>query len=145
MERALAIERLVRLHRAQTHFHEGGSVEPLRSLLATDIRWTVPGDNAIAGVYEGIDAVLEYFARRREIASGTFKIRPTEVLTGVGDHVAALTDGTATIDGAAREWSTVGLYQLRGDRVAACWLLPLDLDVFDRIWQAPARTSDGPF
>jgi hypothetical protein len=61
-------------------------------------------------------------------------MHPLDVLVGEGDHVAALTDGSATIDGVERRWSTVGLYRIEGGRVAACWLLPLDPDAFDAIW-----------
>jgi hypothetical protein len=61
-------------------------------------------------------------------------MHPGEVLVGDGDHVAVLTDGTATIDGQEHRWSTVGLYRLRGDRVARCWLLATDPARFDAIW-----------
>jgi hypothetical protein len=57
-----------------------------------------------------------------------------DLLTGDGDHLAALTDGAATIAGAERRWSTVGLYRVRAERIAACWLLPLDPAAFDEIW-----------
>ena len=126
---------LQRLHAAQGEFYAGGSGEGLRALLAEDVVWTVPGRNAIAGVYEGIDAVFAYFARRRDLADRTFRMHPGEVLTGDGDHVAALTDGSAVIDGTERRWSTVGLYRFRGEQIAACWLLPLDADAFDEIWR----------
>jgi hypothetical protein len=59
-----------------------------------------------------------------------------EILEGEGDHVAALTEGRAILAGAERRWWTVGLYRVRGGLIAACWLLPLDMDEFDRIWQA---------
>jgi hypothetical protein len=58
-----------------------------------------------------------------------------------GDHVAALTDGRATLGGAERCWSTVGLYRVRDLRIAACWLLPLDRDEFDRIWALTDRDA----
>jgi SnoaL-like domain len=96
----------------------------------------VPGRNAIAGDYRGIDAVLAYFARRRALADRTFRMHPGELLVGEGEHVASLTDGTATIGGVERRWSTVGLYRLRDGRVCACWLLPLDPETFDDIWGA---------
>jgi hypothetical protein len=63
-------------------------------------------------------------------------MHPRDILTGSGDVVAALTDGTATIDGTEHHWSTVGLYRLRGDRICACWLLPLDPIAFDAIWSS---------
>lgn len=97
------------------------------------------GENAIAGDYSGIDAVLEYMARRRDLADRTFRMHPGEVLTGDGDHVAVLTDGTAVVSGVERRWSTVGLYRLSIERIAACWLLPLDPVAFDEIWAGPPR------
>jgi ketosteroid isomerase-like protein len=125
---------LARLHDAQAGFYAGGPPEPLHDVLTDDIVWVVPGTNAIAGEYRGLDAVIEYFTRRRELADRSFRMHPGDVLIGEGDHVAALTDGTATIDGVERRWSTVGPYRLRDDRVAACWLLALDAAAFDAIW-----------
>ena len=134
MDRAAAEALLARLHAAQSEFHSGGAEGPLRALLAPDIEWHVPGRNAIAGDYRGIDEVMAYFARRRDHATGSFRMHPGDVLVGDGDRVAVLTDGTATIGGRQERWSTVGLYRLAGERVAACWLLPLDPAAFDRIW-----------
>ena len=135
-ERDRTIEVLRRLHAAQGELYAGGDDTAVRTVLTDDIEWHVPGDNAIAGDYRGIDEVLDYFERRRDLAKSTLRLRPGDVLTGDGDHVAALTDGTATIDGREHRWSTVGLYRLRGDRVCACWLLPLDPAAFDAVWRA---------
>jgi hypothetical protein len=98
------------------------------------VTWHVPGRNAIAGTYAGRDAVMAYFARRRDLAQRTFRLHPGEVLTGEGDHVAVLTDGTAVVGGREARWSTVGLYRFDGERVAGCWLLPLDPAAFDAVW-----------
>jgi hypothetical protein len=56
------------------------------------------------------------------------------VLVGEGRRIAALTDGSATIGGVARRWSTVGLYDVTEWQIRACWLLPLDQAAFDAIW-----------
>ena len=61
-------------------------------------------------------------------------MEPGDLLTGDGDRVAVLTDGVATLGGREERWSTVGLYRLRAELVAGCWLLPLDPAAFDRIW-----------
>jgi ketosteroid isomerase-like protein len=129
-----ARETVSRLHAVQRDFYAGGADHRLRELLAEDIVWSVPGRNRIAGRYEGIDQVMAYFGRRREIASRTFVMRASEILVGEGDHVAALTEGRATLGGVERHWWTVGLYRIRDGLIAACWLLPLDIDEFDRIW-----------
>ena len=128
---------LDRLHSAQGALYVGGDPEPVRAVLTDDVVWHVPGRNAIAGEYRGVDAVMDYFRRRRDLAGHTFRLHPGELLVGDGEHVAMLTDGTAVIGGVERSWSTVGLYRLRGERIAACWLLPLDPAAFDEIWAGP--------
>jgi ketosteroid isomerase-like protein len=142
VDRERAMEQLQRLHDAQAGFYAGGPAEPLYAVLTPDVVWTVPGDSPIAGVYEGIDAVLAYFARRRDMASQTFKMQRIDVLVGESEHVAALTDGTAVLGGVTRTWSTLGLYRLREGRVAACWLLPLDAREFDLVW-TPRDADDA--
>ena len=134
MDRDEARRLLARLHEAQGAFYAGGPDEPLRAMLTDDVEWTVPGHNAIAGEYRGIDEVMAYFSRRRDLAARSFRMHPGDLLTGDGDRVAVLTDGTATIGGVEHRWSTVGLYRLREGRVAACWLLALDQAAFDAIW-----------
>jgi uncharacterized protein len=134
MDRAKAINLLQRLHAAQGAFYAGGDEVPVRALLTDDVHWHVPGRNAITGDYHGIDAVLAYFRRRRDLVDRTLRLHPGDVLVGDGDHIAALTDGTAVVGGVERRWSTVGLYQVRAGQVAACWLLPLDPDTFDDVW-----------
>jgi ketosteroid isomerase-like protein len=131
-----AIQLLDRLHEAQNELYAGGSEAAMRELLVADITWTVPGDSPIAGTYRGLEEVFDYFRRRRELAGRTFRMQWGDVLVGEGDRVAALTDGSATIGGVERRWSTVGLYEVADGRVAACWLLPLDQRAFDTIWSA---------
>jgi ketosteroid isomerase-like protein len=75
-------ELILQLHEAQREFYAGGSEHPLRGLLAEDIVWTVPGRNAIAGRYEGIDEVMDYFTRRRDIASRTFTMHTARYSRG---------------------------------------------------------------
>ena len=138
MDRAAAESLLEGLHAAQNAMYAGGDVGPVRSLLSDDVEWTVPGENAIAGHYLGIDEVLAYFDRRRRLARETLRLYTGELLVGDGEHLAALTDGSATIAGTEHRWSTLGLYRVRDGRIAACWLLPLDPVAFDRAWSAPA-------
>jgi hypothetical protein len=134
MNRSIAIGLLDRPHTAQNEFYAGGSGAALEQLLAPDITWTVPGDNRIAGNYRGLEEVFGYFRRRRDLAGRTFQMERRDVLVGDGDRLAALTDGFATIRGIDHRWSTVGLYDVIGRQIAACWLLPLDPRAFDAIW-----------
>lgn len=139
-----AVALLRRLHTAQNHFYAGGDSAGLRDVLVDDVSWHVPGRNAIAGNYHGITEVLDYFRHRRELADRSFRLHPGDVLSGEGDRIASVTDGTALIGGVHRDWSTVGLYQVRERRIAACWLLPLDPRAFDAAWASRATLDSGP-
>jgi YbgC/YbaW family acyl-CoA thioester hydrolase len=145
LDRERAAGLLRRLHAAQNAFYGGGDAAPLREILSADITWHVPGDNAIAGDYVGLDAVLAYFRRRRAFADRTFRMHTRDVLTGDGDWITALTDGSAVIGGRRRTWSTAGLYRVRDGRIAACRLLPYDPAAFDAIWsRADPEPPSGP-
>jgi ketosteroid isomerase-like protein len=120
----------------------GGDDAALRRLLADDVAWTVPGNNAIAGIYRGVSEVFGYFGQRRDLAEGTFRVQRRDVLVGSGDHIAAISDGRATLHGRECHWSTVGLYRIQERRIQACWLLPLDPVMFDDMWAA--RPAEEP-
>ena len=134
MNRDTAIALLDRLQQEQNEFYAGGSGAAFPHLLAPDITWTVPGSNRISGTYRGLDAVLGYFRLRRDLADRTFQLTRRDVLAGDGTRIAALTDGFATIRNVNHRWSTVGLYDVAGRQITACWLLPLDQAAFDAIW-----------
>ena len=123
-----------RLHEAQARLYTDGDPEAVRALLSDQIAWHVPGASPIAGSYHGPEEVIAYMLARRRLADGTFRMHRLDVLTGNGDTIAVLTDGEASIEGAQRRWSTVGLYRLERSYVAECWLLPLDQAEFDDIW-----------
>ena len=84
----------------------------------------------------GLEEVFGYFRRRRDLAHHTFQMKRRDVLVGEEHRLAALTDGFATIRDVDHRWSTVGLYEVVGRQIAACWLLPLDQRAFDAIWCA---------
>ncbi len=134
MDRDAALAVIEQLHSAQARLYTEGDDAGVRAVLSSEIAWHVPGTSPIAGTYRGLDEVVSYMLARRALADGTFVMHRLDVLTGSGPTVAVLTDGTATIDGAERRWSTVGLYRVDDGRVAECWLLPLDQAEFDDIW-----------
>ena len=43
----------------------------IETVLAADVVWHVPGSNAIAGTYRGIDEVTASMARRRDLANNS--------------------------------------------------------------------------
>ncbi len=123
------------LHRRQGEMYAGGPLEPVAELLAEEIVWHVPGRSPIAGDHRGVEAVLAYFAKRRELAGATMEMHPGEVLAEE-EAVVQLVDGTARVDGEEARWRTVGVYRVEAGLVREVWLVPLDLDRFERIWAA---------
>jgi ketosteroid isomerase-like protein len=121
------------LHRRQGEMYAGGPAEAVAELLDEDIVWHVPGTSPIAGHHRGREAVLGYFTRRRELARGTMRMHERGLLVD-GDALVQLVDGTAELGGEAVSWRTVGVYRIRDGRVAEVWLVPLELEDFDRIW-----------
>lgn len=122
-----------RFHERQAAFYGGGDATGLAELLAPDAEWHVPGRNAIAGSYRGRDAVLGYFARRRDLAERTFTIEVREAY-GADAGVATLAFGRATLGGREGEWGTAGIYRFDGGRLTEGRLLPIDQAAFDAIW-----------
>jgi hypothetical protein len=77
--------------------------------------------------------VLAYFARRRELASATMRMHPGEAICE-GGAVAQLVAGSAELGGEKVSWQTVGIYRVEPPSIREVWLVPLDLEQFDRIW-----------
>jgi ketosteroid isomerase-like protein len=131
------LELVAELHRLQGEMYAGGPVDPVVELLAADIVWHVPGRSPIAGDHRGTDAVVEYFETRRRLADATMRMRQGETMAE-GDAVAQFVEGTAVLGGESVSWQTIGVYRLDGEhrRIQEVWLVPLDADLFDRIWSS---------
>jgi uncharacterized protein len=135
----MSVELIAELHRRQAEMYAGGPVEPLAELLSEEIVWHVPGSSPIAGDHRGRRAVFDYFTRRRELAQATMRMHPGNAIAD-REAVVQLVDGTARLNGVQVSWRTVGVYRVESGRVREVWLVPLDLDLFDRIWSAgPAQ------
>jgi ketosteroid isomerase-like protein len=130
-----AVELVAELHRRQGEMYAGGSIHSVAELLAEDIVWHVPGSSPIAGDHRGIAQVADYFESRRRLANATMRMRPGEVMSA-GDAVAQFVAGEAELDGEEVSWQTIGVYRVDVElqRILEVWLVPLDLDLFDRLW-----------
>ena len=113
----------------QRRMYLGGPVEPVAALLAEDVVWHVPGDNAIAGDHRGREAVLAYFTRRRDLAEADLQITEHGHLVHE-DLFVQIADGEAR----GHRWRTAGVYRVADDRIAEAWLVPADQAAFDRAW-----------
>jgi ketosteroid isomerase-like protein len=132
---ATPLELVAELHRRQAAMYAGAAVEAVVELLAADIVWHVPGASPLAGDHRGVGQVVEYFKRRRRLASATMRMHPGESICE-GDCVAQFVEGSAVLEGAEVSWRTIGVYRVDLERrsIREVWLVPLDAALFDRIW-----------
>jgi ketosteroid isomerase-like protein len=120
-------------HDRQNRFYAGGEQAPAGALLAEGVVWHVPGRSAIAGDYRGREEVLRYFATRRELSGGTFRIAVRAALAD--DRRGVILAGCRVRrDGETREWDTVAVFRVASGKIAECWVLPYDQYRFDEIW-----------
>ena len=119
----------------QREMYAGGDVAAVEQLLADDVVWHVPGTSPIAGDHRGREAVLAYFRLRRELAGGAIAIT-ARAETHHDAALVQLADGQASLGGEDVVWRTAGVYRVAGGRIAEAWLVPLDLEHFDRVWAA---------
>lgn len=122
-----------RLLRREYEARANGDDQTLLEVFSEDIVWHVPGRNKIAGVYHGRDEVMEYVRRRMDLADGTFEIIVEDVLAN-DSHGLVIASGRASRGGRSYEWRGHGLYRFEGGKIAECWLLPEDPQLFDEIW-----------
>ncbi len=140
-----SVELVAELHRRQGEMYAGGSVAAVVELLAGDIVWHIPGRSPIAGDHRGVEQVIAYFERRRQLANATMQMHPGELIA-TGDAVAQFVEGRATLNGEQVSWQTLGLYRIDWEHrwIREAWLVPLDGELFDRIWSPGQAASDFP-
>jgi len=140
-----SVELVAELHRRQGEMYAGGSVASVVELLAGDIVWHIPGRSPIAGDHRGVDQVIAYFERRRQLANSTMQMCPGELIA-TGDAVAQFVEGCATLNGQQVSWQTLGVYRVNHEHrwIQEVWLVPLDGELFDRIWSSGQAASDCP-
>jgi uncharacterized protein len=128
-------ELVAELHRRQEEMYSGGPVEPVLELLSPDIIWHIPGESPIAGNHRGFAQVIDYFERRRRLASKTMRMYPGAA-TVFANSVVQFVEGSAVLNGEQVSWQTLGIYCINSKQHAIheAWLIPLESELFDRIW-----------
>ncbi len=71
-----------------------GDMALMRSLVAEETVWHIPGRGPLAGDHYGRDAVFEMFGRLVQASEGTFTQELHDVVAS-DDHAVALTHATA--------------------------------------------------
>ena len=105
----------------------------LRGLFAEDAVWSVPGRGAMAGIYEGRDAIFRFLARLPKETEGTYGSELIDVLASA-TRAAALYRARGTRHGRTLELDQVLLFSIEGGLVRRVLALPSDPDAFETFW-----------
>jgi ketosteroid isomerase-like protein len=107
-----------------------GDLETLRTLIAPDVVWHVPGRHAMAGDVRGLDELVAWLGRLRELG---FTLREHDVL-GNDEHVCALSSMGAQRPGVDVETRVVSVFHFRAGLQAERWLYPEDMLAWEVIF-----------
>jgi ketosteroid isomerase-like protein len=102
----------------------------IRSLVAEDVVWHVPGRHSMAGEIRGLDELVAWLGRLGELG---FTLREHDVF-GNDEHVCALSYMGARRPGVAVEIPVTSVFHFRGGRQVERWIYPDDMDAWDTIF-----------
>jgi ketosteroid isomerase-like protein len=105
----------------------------LRGLFAEDAVWVVPGRGAMAGRYEGRDAIFRFLARLPKETNGTYSSELIDVL-GSETRAAALYRARGERGGRTLELEQVLLFRIDDGLVREVLALPSDPEPFEAFW-----------
>jgi len=107
-----------------------GDLDLLRSLVAEDVVWHVPGRHPMAGEIRGQAELIAWLGRLRDVG---FTIREHDVF-GNDEHVCALSYIGARRPGVEVEIPVISIFHYRHGLQAERWFYPDDPDAWDRIF-----------
>jgi ketosteroid isomerase-like protein len=112
-----------------------GDFELVRTLLAPDILWHVPGRGPLSGEHRGQEQVLGFLARAMELSAGTFRIQVEDVLADRG-RAAVLC--TVAAERYGQYWSApeVHLWRIAQGKGVECLAFQSDQQTEDEFWSA---------
>jgi ketosteroid isomerase-like protein len=111
-----------------------GDMDAVRKqFFAADVRWHAPGRSPLAGDYEGIEQVLQHFARIFELTGGTFSLELHDVLANE-EHAVTLVTVRGERAGRQLTDNEILTYHIRDGRVSEVWAHHTDLYAVDEFF-----------
>jgi uncharacterized protein len=105
----------------------------LRGLFAEDAVWSVPGRGAMAGLYQGREAIFRFLTKLPKETDGTYRSELVDVLAS-DERAAALYRARGERRGRALALDQVLLFRIEGGLVRHVLALPSDPDAFEAFW-----------
>jgi ketosteroid isomerase-like protein len=105
----------------------------LREVFAPDAVWRVPGEGAMAGTFEGREAIFRFLGRLPKETDGTYRSTLIDVLAS-DERAAAVYRATGRRHGRALDLEQVLLFRIADGHVREVLALPSDPAAFDAFW-----------
>ncbi len=102
-------------------------------LFAEDADLYVPGNNLLAGWYEGREAVFDFYRKAQELTDGTLKAFLHDVVAN-GHHAFAIENFMATRAGRNLESRDVTIFHVVDGKIAGGTRLFTEIQVHDEFW-----------
>lgn len=109
-----------------------GDFELVKTLIAPDVVWHVPGEHDMAGTVDGRDALLGWLVRLGEIG---FWLVEHDVFAS-DRHVCAISTMGARRDGVDVRTRVVSIFRYRDGRQVERWMYPDDTAAWNAIFPA---------
>ena len=104
--------------------------DAIRSLVAEDVVWHVPGRHSMAGEIRGLNELVAWLGRLGELG---FTLREHDVF-GNDEHVCALSYMGARRPGVAIEIPVTSVFHYRAGRQVERWIYPNDVAAWEAIF-----------
>ena len=110
-----------------------GDFGTVLGLLADGIVGHVPGTSQVAGEYVGKEAVAGYVGKLAELAGGTLRFEPHDVLAN-DEHGVGLVRDLAEREGRTLAMNNVHVWHATAGSLDEIWIYPGDLRAWDEFW-----------
>jgi uncharacterized protein len=107
-----------------------GDLDLVKTLIAPEVVWHVPGEHRMAGTIEGREALLAWLA---QLPNTGFWLVEQDVFAS-DQHVCAISTMGARRDGVDVQTRVVSIFRYRDGRQAERWFYPDDADAWNTIF-----------
>ena len=98
-----------------------------------DVSYHIPGRHSVAGDYNGVETVLNFFIKLAQETNGTFAVELVDVLAN-NDYVTAIHISSGSRGGKELTMTEILLFEMKDGKVKNVWSHPRDQHKVDEFW-----------
>jgi ketosteroid isomerase-like protein len=110
-----------------------GDRSVVEELFAEDAELYVPGNNLLAGYYEGREGILAFYSKARELSGGTLRAYLHDVVAN-GHHAFAIENFMASRGGRNLDSRDVTVFHVVDGKIGGGTRLFTEIQVHDEFW-----------